>query len=153
MLTKFRLLPKFTKRNFVEGFMKKILTALVSAVLLGIPTVGKSETLMADYFTLLGPADAQSSRGQPLNDFCAIVQQDRANWHRFKKRESADSGDLFFGSPDKRSMIAGKCEYDRNYFANPGTRIRNGTRSFYVYVRVFGNNGQISRVLIAEGAG
>ena len=133
--------------------MIKVLTGLVSALLLSAPSMGKAETLMADYYSLLGPADAYNSRGQPLDDLCAIVQQDRANWHRFGNREEADGGDLFFQSADKRAMITGKCEYDRSYFANPGTRIRNGTRSFYVYVRVFGSNGQISRVLIAEGAG
>jgi hypothetical protein len=133
--------------------MKKVLIGFVSALLLSAPTMGKAETLMVEYYSLLGPADAYNSRGQPLNDLCAIVQQDRANWHRFYNREEFDSGDSFFDSTNRRSMIAGKCVYDRNYYANPGTRIRNGTRSFYVYVQVFGSNGQISRVLITEGAG
>jgi hypothetical protein len=50
-------------------------------------------------------------------------------------------------------MIAGNCEYRQDYFAGAGNRIRNGTRQFFVYVRVFGQNGQVSRVLVAEGAG
>ena len=133
--------------------MQKLFTGLVSALLLSAPTIAQAETLMVDYFSLLGPADAYNSRGQPLNDLCTIVQQDRANWHKFRNREELDRGDFFFDSVYKRAMIAGKCEYDRSYYANSGARIRNGTRSFYVYVRVYGSNGQVSRVLIAEGAG
>ena len=131
----------------------KRLFALFAAVLTFVPEPSRAESLLFDYYTLLGPTDAFNSRGQPLDDFCAIVRQDRANWHRFNKRDSSDSGDPFFGAPEIRAMITGKCVYDPNYFANPGARIRNGSRQFFVYVRVFGQNGQVTRVLIAEGAG
>ncbi len=133
--------------------MKRLFSCMIGMLLLGIPTISKANSLIVDYYSLLGPADAYNSRGEPLNDLCAIVQQDRANWHRFGNREQSDSGDYFFDSTDRRAMMAGRCEYDRGYYSNPGSRIRNGSRSFYVYVRVFGNSGQISRVLIDEGAG
>ncbi|MGB7240792.1 MAG: hypothetical protein WBC93_01735 [Sulfitobacter sp.] len=133
--------------------MKKQFIGLITALVCAAPVIGQAETLMVDYYSLLGPADAYNSRGVPLNDLCAIVQQDRANWHRFGNREQYDGGDFFFDSTDRRAMIAGRCQYDPSYYANPGARIRNGTRSFYVYVQVFGNNGRVSRVLISEGAG
>jgi hypothetical protein len=133
--------------------MRRIILGMVSALFLGAPVTGQAETLIVDYYTLLSGADAYNSRGVPLDDLCTIVQQDRANWHRFFKRDSSDNGDYFFDSTAKRAMIAGKCQYDRGYFANPGVRIRNGTRSFYVYVQVFGNYGNVSRVIISEGAG
>lgn len=133
--------------------MKETFFRLATVVLLGLPGVGQAEQLMVDYYSLLGPMDAYNSRGQPLNDLCAIAQQDRANWHRFHKREASDGGDMFFHTSDRRSMMTGKCQYDRGYYVNPGQRIRNGTRHFYVYVRVFGSNGYVTRVLISEGAG
>ncbi|MEM6467203.1 MAG: hypothetical protein AAF679_11965, partial [Pseudomonadota bacterium] len=46
----------------------------------------QAQSLLVEYYALLGPADAASSRGAELDDLCAIVQQDRANWHRFNKR-------------------------------------------------------------------
>ncbi len=133
--------------------MKKVLLSAASILFLGLPALAQSEQLMVDYYSLLGQNDAYNSRGQPLNDLCAIAQQDRANWHRFNRRDEFDQGDSFFVSSDRRAMMTGRCEYDRSYFANPGTRIRNGTRSFYVHVRVFGTGGQITRVRISEGAG
>lgn len=131
--------------------MKRHFLAAIAAVTIG--TSAQAQDTMVEYFTILTPTDAFNSRGQPLDDICAIVQQDRANWHRFNKRDQADSADWFFDSPERRAMIAGNCEYDRSYFANAGARIRNGDRQFFVYVRVYGSNGQIRRVLIAEGAG
>ena len=112
-----------------------------------------AESLIADYFSLLGPADAYNSRGVPLDDLCAIARQDRANWHRFGIREQADGPDFFFASAENRAQMTGRCVYDANYYANPGIRIRNGSRAFYVYVRVFGVGGTVTRVVIAEGAG
>ncbi len=113
----------------------------------------QAESLLVEYYSGLGPNDAFNSRGQPLDDLCAIVQQDRANWHRFNRRDEFDQGDGFFTSSDRRAMMTGRCVYDPAYYADPGVRIRNGTRYFYVHVRVFGSNGRISRVLVTEGAG
>jgi len=113
----------------------------------------QAQSLLVEYYALLGPADAASSRGAKLDDLCAIIQQDRANWHRFNKRDEFDRGDTFFTSSDRRAMIAGKCDYDRSYYANPGQRIRSGERSFFVHVLVYGSGNQITRVVVREGAG
>ena len=128
-------------------------TSFAALFTLALSTSAAAEQLIVDYYTLLGPVDAVNSSGAPLDDLCAILQQDRANWHRFKKREQYDGGDLFFDSTERRAAMAGKCDFDRSYFANPGQKIRSGDRSFYVYVQVFGSGTQISRILIAEGAG
>ena len=122
-------------------------------VLLFAGAQAQAQELVAEYYTLLEPVDAFNSRGAPLDDFCAIVQQDRANWHRFGKAGPSDQADWFFTTSDRRAMITGNCDYDRGYFANPGQRIRSGQRSFYVYVRAFGKGGVVSRVVIVEGAG
>jgi len=131
--------------------MKKTLCAAIAT--LAITGAAKAQDTMVEYFTSLTPTDAFNSRGQPLEDICAIVQQDRANWHRFNKSDQGDQADWFFDSTDRRAMIAGTCDYDRSYFGNAGARIRSGERQFYVFVRVYGSNGVVSRVLIAEGAG
>lgn len=127
------------------------LALVASMVMSSAPA--RAETLMYDYFSLLGPMDAHNSRGQRLDDICAIAQQDRANWHRFNKREDSDGGDFFFTTAERRSLFSRRCQADAGYYANAGNRIRSGTRSFYVYVRVFGTNGRVSRIVITEGAG
>ncbi|NRB04603.1 MAG: hypothetical protein HRU30_15230 [Rhodobacteraceae bacterium] len=118
-----------------------------------ISTPASAESLMHDFYTSLGPADAYNSRAQPLDNICAILQQDRANWHKFGKREQFDGGDFFFTTPARRALITQTCQYDASYYAQPGERIRSGVRNFYVYVRVFGSGGAVTRVLISEGAG
>ena len=133
--------------------MHRFLAVFLSACLLAMPQPARAESLIVEYYSLLGPVDAYNSRGVPLNDLCALVQQDRANWHRFGRREAADNGDWFFDSTARRAMIAGRCDYSRAYYTNAGNRIRSGTRSFYVWVQVFGHNGVVSRVVVREGAG
>lgn len=131
--------------------MKRFFLAGIAALTFG--SAAHAQDTLVEYFSLLSPTDAFNSRGQPLDDLCAIVQQDRANWHRFNKRDQNDSADWFFDSTDRRAMIAGKCEFDRSYFGNAGARIRSGERQFYVFVRVYGSNGVVRRVQISEGAG
>ena len=133
--------------------MKLRLIPAFLALLVTLPHVAQAESLITEYYSLLGPADAYNSRGAALNDFCAIAQQDSANWHKFGKREEFDAADPFFTTPARRALFTGRCQYDASYYANPGARIRNGTRHFYVHVRVFGNGDQVTRILISEGAG
>ena len=74
---------------------------------------GRDDGFMFQYYTTLSPHDTYNSRGAPLNDVCAIVQQDRANVHRFGNpdRETPDS---FFTNTERRAMIAGKCDLGPN---------------------------------------
>ena len=133
--------------------MIKAVPALAIALLLAVAAPTRADTLVAQYLSLLGPPDAYNSSGQPLDDLCAMVQQDRANWHKLGQREEHDSGDPFFNTTERRAMIAGKCIYDADFFANAANRIRNGSRTFPIYVEVFARNGRVSHVIVTEGAG
>jgi len=126
--------------------MKRCLAAVSFCL---TPVEALSETLMLEYFTTLTPNDTYNSSGASLGDFCAVVQQDRANVHRFGNPDG-DGVDPFFNTPQRRAMIQGACDYDRSYHTIDKIRSRfNG----FVYVRVFGTNGAVSRVLIVEAAG
>jgi len=129
------------------------LAFLFSASITAAPSSASAETLLYDYYSSLTVTDAFNSRGVPLDDICTIAQQDRANWHRFNRRDSGDSGDAFFSTPERRALFGQVCEAAMPYYANAGDRIRSGTRSFYVYVQVFGANGVVTRIVISEGAG
>ncbi|GHE87255.1 hypothetical protein GCM10016455_03860 [Aliiroseovarius zhejiangensis] len=60
---------------------------------------------LASYYTTIGKEDFFNSRGQPLRDVGAVVQQDRANFHRFGLRHPGDEADPFFGDRAMRARI------------------------------------------------
>ncbi|MEO0676071.1 MAG: hypothetical protein AAFZ02_00815, partial [Pseudomonadota bacterium] len=76
-------------------------------------------------------------------------RQVRANGHRFGTPDG-DRPDAVFPTPDRRAMIAGRCDYDPSY--HTVERIRSQFIGF-VYVRVFGTGSVVTRVQISEGAG
>ncbi|SLN24253.1 hypothetical protein PEL8287_01106 [Roseovarius litorisediminis] len=127
----------------------RIMAAYLGALLLATPAT--AQELMGEYFTSLRTEDMRNSSGQPLNDFCAIVQQDRANYHKFGLRHDTDQGDPFFTTPEMRARITGSCRI------MPGSeyvveRVLSGKPN-YIWVRVFGINGLPTELLISEGAG
>jgi len=77
---------------------------LVYCLLLVAP-VARAQTMIAEYYTLIGPADFSNSSGVRLGDFGAILQQDRANFHRFGRRDDLDEWDPIFGDPAQRARI------------------------------------------------
>ncbi|KIC49081.1 hypothetical protein [Tateyamaria sp. ANG-S1] len=103
-----------------------------------------------EYYAMLSPHDTYNSRGVPVNDVCGIIQQDRANVHKFGLRDMADNVDPFFTTPERRAMIAGRCQYDPSY--HTVQRIRSQYIG-YVLVRVTGANGVVTSVQIFEAAG
>ncbi|WP_299657524.1 hypothetical protein [uncultured Tateyamaria sp.] len=132
--------------------MYRILTfvtaSLCSLWLVSAPA--SAQQMMFEYYTMLSAQDTYNSRGAPLNDVCGIVQQDRANVHKFGKRDSGDQVDNFFFTPERRAMITGRCAYDPSY--HTVQRIRSQVIGF-VLVRVFGTGSTVTRVEIYEAAG
>jgi hypothetical protein len=133
----------------MNGFRNKFVSiALVFGLGLS-PISAAAESLMLEYYATLSPKDTYNSRGVPLNDVCAIVQQDRANVHKFGNPDG-EQPDGFFTSSERRAMISGKCEYSQSH--HTVDRIRSQFIGF-VLVRVFGSGGSVTRVQILEAAG
>ncbi|MEM7213318.1 MAG: hypothetical protein AAF479_15770 [Pseudomonadota bacterium] len=109
----------------------------------------KADSIIVEYFTTLSVKDTYNSRGKPLNSVCAIVQQDRANVHKFGNPDG-EQPDAFFTTAARRAMISGKCAYDRTH--HTVDRIRSQFIGF-VLVRVFGSGARVTRVEISEAAG
>ena len=128
--------------------MKRLVAAFAVWLGLGVAPVA-AESLIFEYYATLSPRDTFSSRGVPLDSVCAIVQQDRANVHRFGNPDG-DQPDPFFTTPERRAMIKGRCDYVVGY--HTVERIRSQFIGF-VLVRVFGSAGQVTRVQILEAAG
>lgn len=57
------------------------------------------------YCATLSARDHFNSNGQRLTTAAAIIRQDRANYHKFRRRDSDDEGDSFFGSQANRARL------------------------------------------------
>lgn len=86
--------------------MRFSLVSTATAIAIGCGTFGlQAQVTVATYYAALGPQDYRNSSGAPLRDFGAILQQDRANYHRFNRRDPQDQGDPIFGDAGRRAMI------------------------------------------------
>jgi hypothetical protein len=130
--------------------MKHIAAALACALVLGTPA--KAQQWEYLYSALLGPADFSNSRGVRLGDLCAVVQQDRANFHRFGRRDQMDSADAYFGSTEARSRIPGMCRLADGYEYIRQDVLR-GVPRFVAVLGRFDASGRLVAILVTEGAG
>jgi len=84
--------------------MKKILGFFVFFALVPLFVSGYSG--LTYYGTKIGPNDFYSSKGAKLGSLPAILQQDRANYHKFKKRDAQDQYDDFFTNLKNRQKFS-----------------------------------------------
>ncbi|MFW5655407.1 MAG: hypothetical protein ACOCYW_07140 [Roseicyclus sp.] len=130
-----------------------MLRRLVAAGFLAIaaPLPAFAQQLIGEYYTSLTPTDFFNSRGARLTDFGAILQQDRANYHRFGRADDLDQWDPIFADPNLRALIP------RIWRSGPGSEYVPGWvlsgKVRYVFVQIFGQNGVPSFIVVHEGAG
>lgn len=63
------------------------------------------QQLIDTYLTLISTKDMATSSGAILTNPSAMIQQDRANFHRFNRRDELDEGDALYGDPANRAQI------------------------------------------------
>ncbi|MEM9237026.1 MAG: hypothetical protein AAGB14_09615 [Verrucomicrobiota bacterium] len=61
---------------------------------------------ITEYGAMITAKDRVSSKGVKLGSVPAILAQDRANYHRFKKRDKQDANDGEFTTPEKRLLFS-----------------------------------------------
>lgn len=129
--------------------MKQFLLAAIAVF--GFATPAAADDYMGGYYATIGPQDFYNSSGVRLRDLCAIVQQDRANFHRFGKRDQGDESDPFFADRANRALIGQSCRYDTEW-----TYIRDEIMKGNitpVRIGVFGSGGRINYVFVGTTAG
>lgn len=131
--------------------MRAIGVALALALVLLASAPSRAQELIAEYYALIGAEDMYNSRGERLGDFCSVVQQDRANYHRFGIRQDSDTSDPIFHSREARAMILGRCRIVQGSEYIPTVVLDGQTR--FIWVRVYGHGGIPTEIWIAEGAG
>jgi len=72
---------------------------------LAVPSIGFADELMESYTAKLSYKDHHNSGGSRLTKVAGIIRQDRANFHKFHRRDSADTWDRFFSSKSNRATM------------------------------------------------
>jgi hypothetical protein len=81
----------------------KSLLSLLALVL--ISSSAFADQLLEQYVAVLSGQDHFNSNGDRLTDAAAIIRQDRANYHKYGKRDQGDSGDTYFASVRNRELL------------------------------------------------
>lgn len=81
------------------------LAALLIAAAAAVPTADARQGLLDSYCAELSARDHFNSNGQRLTTAAAIIRQDRANYHRFRRRDPGDEGDSFFRNSANRARL------------------------------------------------
>lgn len=85
--------------------MRQIGTIVLAVLAAGTSGSVAAQQQLAAYYASISAIDMQNSAGRPLSGFGAMLQQDRANYHRFLRRDPNDEGDPFFADPAARAAI------------------------------------------------
>jgi hypothetical protein len=121
-----RMIIKLIKENF----MRKLTLALfASAALLSGAISAQAQELLETYVARIGPNDHFNTRGVRLKSFAAVIRQDRANFHKFGRRDAEDEHDTFFSSKANRARME--------------RMLKNGTSSGSARRRIINNQPMI----------
>lgn len=87
--------------------MNLIKSAALAAVLAAAaisPAIARQSPLDS-YCADLSAHDHFNSNGERLTTAAAIIRQDRANYHKFHRRDPGDEGDSYFGLQANRARL------------------------------------------------
>lgn len=106
---------------------------------LAVSTPVAAQELLERYVAELSAQDHYNSKGKRLQYPWQIIRQDRANFHRFGKRDPADEWDSFFGSIENRAIAERMVE---NGYIAPGVSDLIVNNEVIVEVEIWGGNGR-----------
>nr|WP_314432978.1 hypothetical protein [uncultured Brevundimonas sp.] len=98
---------------------------------------GKPEVI-GQYTAYISQRDLRSSEGTRLTQAWQVIRQDRANYHRFNRRDRGDQGDTFFGSAQNRAIME-RMVRDGEMSPSAARAIVGGDVS--ITVRIYGHDG------------
>lgn len=79
---------------------------ILLALALGLAGGGaQAQDLLEQYVAYIGPHDLYNSKGVRLWEPWQILRQDRANFHRFGRRDGPDQSDRFFADANNRAIM------------------------------------------------
>ncbi|MCA3719042.1 hypothetical protein [Brevundimonas sp.] len=135
--------------------MRRLIFGAAAALAISAPpAIGQSSLgwgsgtgLLDEYTAYIGPRDLRASDGVRLTQAWQVIRQDRANYHRFGRRDRGDQGDTFFGSAENRAVME-RMVRDGQMSASAARAVVAG--DVWVTVRIFGRGtvGQYVEVTV-----
>lgn len=120
--------------------------SLALAALLTVVSPAMAQTYMGTYTAWIGQQDLFNSNGQRLTEPWQIIRQDRANFHRFNRRDAGDAGDSWFHDADARAALEqAVMRYDIDR-ASRQLILQGGA---WVQVDLYGVGGRVRQVAVA----
>lgn len=116
--------------------MRTALASLLAFWLL-VPPAG-AQQLLDSYHALLSWNDHYNSQGARLTQPWQVIQQDRANMHRFGRADPQDQRDGYFASPANRASAERMFLRGR---VDPGVAAAIVNGEVMVHVEVWGQGG------------
>jgi hypothetical protein len=102
---------------------KKTSLLLLLAITLTVTRVAASTVV--SYHARLSEQDHFSTDGKRLESVAAILSQDRANYHRFHKRDTNDQSDPFFTTKAHRDLFYKMKIIYKNFGDHPAVSVIN----------------------------
>lgn len=124
---------------------------LAAFLALTFPFAAQAQQLIGSYYTTLGPNDLYNSSGTRLTDFGAILQQDRANVHRFGIFDQGDQSDPIFGSLNQRALIPNIWRFGPGGQSVPSSLAAGYPQ--YIYVEIYGFGTTPQYIVVSQNAG
>ena len=81
-----------------------LVIAVALPLLLVLPAKG-GERFLGSYQARLSSQDHYNSRGTRLTNAAGVIRQDRANFHKFGKRDAEDQYDTVFSDKKMRALM------------------------------------------------
>ena len=75
------------------------IAGLLLASFLGVGSAQAGDDMLGSYVARISDRDHHASDGYELSSAAQMVRQDRANWHKFHRRDADDQGDDWFRRP------------------------------------------------------
>ncbi len=88
--------------NMTKAFT---VAGLLLASFIGVGSAQAGDDMLGSYVARISERDHHASDGYALSSAAQMVRQDRANWHKFHRRDADDQGDDWFGSNDDRANL------------------------------------------------
>ncbi len=85
--------------------MKSTVTVIAVGLLLSLCSPVLADDLIESYVARLSANDHFNSNGARLTSPAMIIRQDRANYHKFGRRDVEDQGDSFFQKAENRETL------------------------------------------------
>ena len=102
----------------------------------------RADDMLGSYVARISDRDHHASDGFQLDSAAQMVRQDRANWHKFHRRDSDDEGDGWFRTNDQRADLQRMLERSGAMSSSTKRAIVNGEP--LIQVDVYENSVRVS---------